>query len=181
MLGPTGIGVLYGKKELLEKMDPFLFGGHMIKEVRFDDSKWNFLPWKFEAGTANIAEGIGLGAAIDYLNGIGMEKIADYDKMLTDYAMKKLSAIDKVEIYGPESNKRASLVSFNIKKVHAHDTAAVLDREGIAIRAGHHCTMPLHSVLGIAASARASFYLYNTKEEIDKLSDGIKKVIKVFK
>ncbi|MBI2134472.1 cysteine desulfurase [Candidatus Woesearchaeota archaeon] len=181
MLGPTGIGVLYGKKHLLEKMEPFLYGGHMIKEVKFNGSKWNYLPWKFEAGTANIAEGIGLGAAVDYLNKIGIDKIKSYDKELTEYAMKKLEDIKEVEIYGPDIRNRISVVSFNVKNVHAHDTSAVLDREGIAIRAGHHCTMPLHSVLGIIASARASFYLYNTKEEVDKLAEGIKKAVKVFK
>lgn len=181
ILGPTGIGVLYGKKELLENMTPFLYGGEMIKEVTFEDTKWNDLPWKFEAGTMNIAQGIGLGAAIDYLENIGMENITRHDKELTEYAMEKLSQINEVEIYGPGLDKRGSLVSFNIKGVHAHDTSAILDGEGIAIRAGHHCAMPLHSVLGITASARASFYLYNTKEEIDKLAEAIHKVIKVFK
>lgn len=179
MLGPTGIGVLYGKKELLEKMDPFLFGGEMIKEVNFEDTKFNDLPWKFEAGTANIAQGIGLGAAVDYLKNIGMDNVERTDKELTKYAMEKLSEIKEVEIYGPQ--ERLSLVAFNVKGVHAHDTAQILDSEGVAIRAGHHCTMPLHSVLGVVASARASFCLYNTKEEIDRLVDGVNKVIKVFK
>tara|TARA_Y100000310_G_scaffold341089_1_gene439067 strand:- start:7720 stop:8931 length:1212 start_codon:yes stop_codon:yes gene_type:complete len=181
MLGPTGIGVLYGKKELLEKMDPFLYGGEMIKEVTFENTKFNDLPWKFEAGTMNIAQGIGLGAAIDYLNQIGMENIENYEKELVKYAMEKLSEIKEVEIYGPSADKRSGLIAFNIKGVHAHDTAQILDGEGIAVRAGHHCAMPLASKLGIAASARASFYLYNTKEEVDKLIEGIKKVIKVFK
>ncbi|MEK6869800.1 MAG: aminotransferase class V-fold PLP-dependent enzyme, partial [Nanoarchaeota archaeon] len=181
MLGPTGIGVLYGKKELLEKMDPFLYGGEMIKEVKFEGTKFNDLPWKFEAGTMNIAEAIGLGAAIDYLRKIGMEKIMEHDKELAKYCYEKLLGIKDVEIYGPKPENRNSLVAFNIKNVHAHDTSQILDGEGIAIRAGHHCAMPLHSVLGIAASARASFYFYNTKEEIDKLAEGIKKVIKVFK
>ena len=181
MLGPTGIGCLYGKKELLEKMDPFLYGGEMIKEVTFEYTKFNDLPWKFEAGTTNIAQGIGLGAAIDYLNKIGMENIRQHEKELIKYAMEKLSVINEVEIYGPSADKRSGLIAFNVKGVHAHDTSQILDSEGIAVRAGHHCAMPLASVLGIIASARASFYLYNTKEEIDKLVDGINKVIMVFK
>lgn len=179
MLGPTGIGVLYGKQELLEKMQPFLYGGEMIKQVTFKETKFNDLPWKFEAGTANIAQGIGLSAAVDYLNNVGMKNVSNHGKMLANYCYDKLSEIKEIEIYGPK--KRGSLISFNIKNVHAHDTSAILDREGIAIRAGHHCAMPLHSVLGIPASARASFYLYNTKKEIDKLIDAVKKVIKIFK
>ena len=178
MLAPTGIGVLYGKKELLEKMQPFQYGGGMIKEVTFKDTKFNDIPWKFEAGTPNIAQGIGLAAAVDYLNKVGMKNIMNHGKELANYCYEKLSEIDEVEIYGPK--ERGALVSFNVKEVHAHDTATILDSEGIAVRAGHHCTMPLHSVLGIPASTRASFYLYNTKEEIDKLAKGIQKVIKVF-
>ncbi len=179
MLGPTGIGILYGKKELLQEMEPFLYGGEMIKEVTFEDSKFNDLPWKFEAGTMNIAQGIGLAAAIDYLKKVGMENIMQHGKELANYCYEKLSEIKEVEIYGPK--ERGALISFNVKNVHAHDTATILDGEGIAVRAGHHCAMPLHSVLGITASARASFYLYNTKEEIDKLAEAIHKVIKVFK
>jgi cysteine desulfurase / selenocysteine lyase len=178
MLGPTGIGVLYGKKELLEKMQPFLYGGEMIKEVTFENTKFNDLPWKFEAGTMNIAQAIGLGAAIDYLKKIGMENIMQHERELVKYATEKLSEIDEVEIYGPDN--KSSLISFNIKNVHAHDTATILDGEGIAVRAGHQCAMPLHSVLGIMASTRASFYLYNKMEEIDKLAEGIKKAIKIF-
>jgi len=181
MFGPTGIGCLYGKKELLEQMDPFLYGGEMIKEVTFEHTKFNDLPWKFEAGTTNIAQGIGLGTAIDYLNKIGMENIKQHEKELIKYAMDKLSGINEVEIYGPSADKRSGLVAFNVKGIHAHDTSQILDSEGIAIRAGHHCAMPLAFVLGIVASARASFYLYNTKDEIDKLVEGIHKVIKVFK
>ena len=181
MLGPTGIGILYGKKELLEKMQPFLYGGEMIKEVRFENTRFNDLPWKFEAGTMNIAEAIGLSSAIDYLNKTGMENIARHGKELVKYAYEKLNEMKEIEIYGPSAEKRSGLVAFNVKGVHAHDTAQILDGEGIAIRAGHHCAMPLHSVLGIAASARASFYFYNTKEEVDKLVEGIKKVVKVFK
>jgi len=181
MLAPTGIGALYGKKQLLEDMDPFLYGGEMIKEVTFEYTKFNELPWKFEAGTMNIAQGIGLGVAVDYLTKIGLDNIKQYDKELTKYALEKLSEIKEVEIYGPDMKNRVSLVAFNVRGVHAHDTASILDSEGVAIRAGHHCAMPLASALGIVASARASFYLYNTKEEIDRLAEGIKKVIKVFK
>ena len=178
MLGPTGIGVLYGKKELLEEMQPFLYGGEMIREVRFDDTKFNDLPWKFEAGTMNIAEGIGLSAAIDYLNNIGMEQIQKKDRELADYAMKRLKEIKELTIYGPE--ERGAVVSFNLKNIHAHDVSQILDSEGIAIRAGHHCCMPLMSVLKVPATARASFYLYNTGEEIDKLIIALHKVKKVF-
>ncbi|MAH33173.1 cysteine desulfurase [archaeon] len=180
MLGPTGIGVLYGKKELLQNLNPFNYGGEMIKEVTFENSKWNDLPWKFEAGTPNIAGGIGLGAAIDYINKVGMKNIMAHDKILTEYAIETLSKIKEVEIYGPKAEKRTSVIAFNVKGVHAHDTASILDTEGVAVRAGHHCAMPLSNILGITSSARASFYLYNTKQEIDKLAEGIKKVIKVF-
>ena len=178
MLGPTGIGVLYGKKELLEEMQPFLYGGEMIREVRFDDTKFNDLPWKFEAGTMNIAEGIGLSAAIDYLNNIGMEQIQKKDRELADYAMKRLKEIKDLTIYGPK--ERGAVVSFNLKDIHAHDVSQILDSEGIAIRAGHHCCMPLMSVLKVPATARASFYLYNTEEEIDKLISALHKVKKIF-
>jgi cysteine desulfurase/selenocysteine lyase len=178
MLGPTGIGVLYGKKELLEQMQPFLYGGEMIREVKFDDTKFNDLPWKFEAGTPNIAEGIGLGVAIDYLKKIGMEQIHKRDKELVDYAMEKLKEIDGITIYGPK--ERGAVVSFNVKGVHAHDVSQILDSEGVAIRAGHHCCMPLMSVLKVPATARASFYLYNTEEEIDKFITALHKVKKVF-
>ena len=152
----------------------------MIKEVTFENSKWNDLPWKFEAGTPNIAGGIGLGAAIDYINKVGMKNIMAHDKILTEYAIETLSKIKEVEIYGPKAEKRTSVIAFNVKGVHAHDTASILDTEGVAVRAGHHCAMPLSNILGITSSARASFYLYNTKQEIDKLAEGIKKVIKVF-
>ncbi|MBI2655094.1 cysteine desulfurase [Candidatus Woesearchaeota archaeon] len=178
MLGPTGIGVLYGKRELLEEMNPFLYGGEMIREVKFDDTKFNDLPWKFEAGTMNIAEGIGLSAAIDYLNNIGMEQIQKRDNELIDYAVKRLKEIKDLTIYGPE--ERGAVVSFNLKSIHAHDVSQILDSEGIAIRAGHHCCMPLMSVLKVPATARASFYLYNTEKEIDKLISALHKVKKMF-
>ena len=178
MLGPTGVGVVYGKRELLQKMQPFLYGGEMINEVKFDDTKFNQLPWKFEAGTPNIAEGIGLGVAVDYLTKIGMKNIFERDKELVSYAMEKMKEIDGITIYGPK--ERASIISFNVNGVHAHDVSQILDSEGVAIRAGHHCCMPLMSVLGIAATARASFYLYNTEQEIDTFIKAIHKVKKVF-
>ncbi len=178
MLGPTGIGVLYGKRELLEDMQPFLYGGEMIREVRFEDTKFNELPWKFEAGTMNIAEAVGLDAAIDYLKGIGMEAIQQKDKELVDYAFKRLKEDKDVTVYGQEG--RGAVISFNVKGVHAHDVSQILDSEGIAIRAGHHCCMPLMSVLKVPATARASFYFYNTKEEVDKFVKALDKVKKVF-
>lgn len=179
MLGPAGIGVLYGKKELLEKMPPFLYGGGMIREVNFDGATFNDLPWKFEAGTPNIEGGIGLGAAIDYLNETGMKKIWRHGRELTVYAMEKLNEIGGVCIYGPK-DERGALVSFNIDGIHSHDVSEILDSEGIAIRAGHHCCMPLMKLINVQGTARASFYLYNTHKEIDKLTEGIKKVKKVF-
>ena len=178
MLGPTGIGVLYGKKELLEEMQPFLYGGEMIREVSFGDTTFNELPWKFEAGTMNIAEAVGLGAAIDYLKKIGMENIRNRDKELVDYAMKKLKEIDWIKPYGPK--ERGAVVSFNVSGVHAHDVPQILDSEGIAIRAGHHCCMPLMSVLGLPATARASFYLYNSEKEVDSFIQALYKVKKIF-
>ncbi len=178
MLGPTGVGVLYGKKELLENMQPFLYGGEMIREVRFDDTEFNELPWKFEAGTPNIIEGIGLGVAIDYLNKVGMKQINERDKELVDYSIERLKEIEGITIYGPK--ERGSVVAFNVHGVHAHDVSQILDSEGVAIRAGHHCCMPLMSVLGITATARASFYLYNTEQEIDTFINAIHKVKKVF-
>ena len=178
MMGPTGIGVLFGKKELLEAMPPFLYGGEMIREVKFDDTKFNELPWKFEAGTMNIAEAVGLSAAIDYLKNIEMEQIRNRDKELVDYAMSRLKEIDWITSYGPE--ERGAVIAFNVDNIHAHDVSQILDSEGIAIRAGHHCCMPLMSVLKVSATARASFYLYNTKQEIDKFIEALHKVKKVF-
>lgn len=179
MLAPTGIGVLYGRKELLEEMEPFLFGGDMIIEVKKEKLKWNAIPHKFEAGTPNIEGAIGLGAAIDYLNKIGMEEIRKHEVELLSYAIGKLK--DEVAIYGPlDARKRTGLISFNVPGVHAHDVATILDEDGVAIRSGHHCAQPLHDRLGLESSARASFYLYNTKEEVDRLVEGIKKVKRVF-
>ncbi|HHW37811.1 MAG TPA: cysteine desulfurase [Bacillales bacterium] len=165
MCGPTGIGVLYGKKALLEKMEPIEFGGEMIDFVELYDSTWKELPWKFEGGTPIIAGAIGLGATIDFLEEIGMDNIAEYEHKLVQYAMEKVGGVEGVTIYGPK--ERAGLVTFNIDDVHPHDVATVLDAEGIAVRAGHHCAQPLMKWLKVSATARASFYLYNTEEEID--------------
>jgi cysteine desulfurase / selenocysteine lyase len=184
MLGPTGIGVLYGKKDLLESLDPFMYGGDMISEVYFQDSKWNELPWKFEAGTPNIAGGIALGRAVDYLRNIGMKSVREYEEHLTEYALEKLSGIENMIIYGPKSAKeRGGVISFNIKGVHPHDVSTILDRHGVAVRGGHMCAMPLVTdVLDAGGSVcRASFYIYNTTEEIDKLVEGLQKVKEVFK
>ena len=179
MLGPTGIGVLYGKKDLLEEMEPFLFGGDMILEVKRYESMWNELPHKFEAGTPNICGAIALGAAVDYLEKIGMENIRSHELGLLRKAIELLG--DEVKIYGPlEAEKRTGLVSFTVPGVHPHDTATILDEYGIAIRSGHHCAQPLHERLGVESSSRASFCFYNTKEEIGRLADGIRKVKEVF-
>jgi cysteine desulfurase/selenocysteine lyase len=179
MLAPTGIGVLYGKKELLERMEPFLYGGDMIIDVKKEGSKWNELPYKFEAGTPNIEGAIGLGVAVDYLNKIGMDEIRKHEIELLSYAIKEMK--DEVTIYGPlDARKRTGLVSFNVPGVHPHDVATILDEEGIEIRSGHHCAQPVHERLGLESSARASFHLYNTKEEVDRLVEGIRKVKRVF-
>jgi cysteine desulfurase/selenocysteine lyase len=180
MCGPTGIGVLYGKRELLEAMPPFLGGGDMIKEVHLEWSTWNSLPWKFEAGTPSIAQGIGLGYAVDYLSGIGMEVIHAHEREIVAYALGRLSEIEGVTIYGPPAEQRGGVVAFNLKGVHPHDVAAILDSHGVAIRAGHHCAQPLMRRLGVVATARASFYLYNTCEEVDVLVHAIEKVKEVF-
>ncbi|ALX47174.1 cysteine desulfurase [Lentibacillus amyloliquefaciens] len=178
MCGPTGIGILYGKQELLEEMEPFEFGGEMIDFVNLYDATWKDLPWKFEGGTPIIAGAIGLGAAIDFLNDIGLDNITAHEQKLADHAMEKLRSIDGISIYGPE--KRAALVTFNLEDVHPHDTATVLDAEGIAVRAGHHCAQPLMKWLDVTATARASFYLYNTEEDIDRLFDGLLKTKEYF-
>jgi cysteine desulfurase/selenocysteine lyase len=173
MCGPTGIGVLYGKEEVLESMSPYLYGGDMILKVTYEDSTWNELPWKFEAGTPNIAQGIGLAEAIDYLEDIGMERIQRHEESLAEYAYDRLTEHDDVEVYGPPGDDRGGLVSFNVDGVHAHDLSSIVNDHAVAIRAGDHCTQPLHDKLGVAASARASFYLYNTREEVDKLVEAV--------
>ncbi|WP_442853743.1 cysteine desulfurase [Bacillus sp. FJAT-27245] len=181
MCGPTGIGVLYGKKHLLENMDPIEFGGEMIDFVHDFESTWKELPWKFEAGTPIIAGAIGLGAAIDFLQEIGMETIEEHDRRLGAYALDKMSKIEGMTIYGPmDPSKRTGIVTFNISDVHPHDVATVLDAEGIAVRAGHHCAQVLMRWLKASATARASMYLYNTEEDIDRLVDGLVKTKEYF-
>ncbi|MEK6981540.1 MAG: SufS family cysteine desulfurase [Candidatus Micrarchaeota archaeon] len=182
MLGPTGIGILYSKEELLEKSDPFFYGGEMISEVKTYESTWNKLPYKFEAGTQPIAQVIGLGSAIEYLENIGLDQIEQHEKETTKYALDKINQIENVKVLGPKNaNKKVGAIAFNIGSVHGHDVATILDELNIAIRSGHHCAMPLHDYLKIPASARASFYLYNTKEDVNKLLGAIQEVKKVFK
>lgn len=187
MLGPTGIGVLWAKKDLIEKMPPFLGGGDMILEVELEKSSYNYIPWKFEAGTPNIVGVVGLGAACDYLTKVGMKQIRQHEQDLTKYAIEKLKSIKNIEVYGPEKlERRSGVISFNIVKdgnvvVHPHDLASILDLEGIAIRSGHHCSQPLMKTLKIPAAARASFHIYNTREEIDRLIPAIEKAKKTFR
>ncbi|TDM43843.1 cysteine desulfurase [Macrococcoides canis] len=180
MCGPTGIGVLYGKKALLDKMEPIEFGGDMIDFVGLQDSTWTELPTKFEAGTPLIAEAVGLAEAIKYLESIGLDNILEYEHELTAYAYEQMSAIEGLEIYGPTADKRAGLITFNLEGVHPHDLATALDSHGIAIRAGHHCAQPLMKWLGQSSTARASFYIYNTKEEIDQLVTSLKETKEFF-
>ena len=179
MMGPTGVGVLYAKAELLKEMSPFMGGGEMIREVSMEKSTWNDIPWKFEAGTPNIAQVIGLGATIDYLNEIGMQSIADYEKELLNYAKEKLQNIPGLSIYG-KAKEKGAVISFNIGKIHPHDVAHILDTSGIAIRAGHHCAQPIMKRLKVPATNRASFYIYNTFAEIDSLIDGLTKTVDLF-
>jgi cysteine desulfurase/selenocysteine lyase len=180
MCGPTGIGVLYGRKALLEAMPPFLGGGDMIKRVRLRSFTPNELPYKFEAGTPAIAEAIGLGAAVDYLGQVGMQAIAEHEQRLVAYAMERLEEVPGVHVYGPPAEFRGGVTSFTVADIHPHDVSQILDNDGVAIRAGHHCAMPLHEKYGLPATARASYYLYNTAEEVDKLIDGLYTVRKVF-
>ncbi|WP_144904833.1 bifunctional cysteine desulfurase/selenocysteine lyase SufS [Halobellus captivus] len=173
MLGPTGIGVLYGKEHILESVQPYLYGGEMIRSVTYEDSTWEDLPWKFEAGTPVIAQGIALHAAIDYLDEIGMDRVQAHEELLAEYAYDELTAFDDIEIYGPPGDDRGGLVAFNLDGVHAHDLSSILNDHGVAIRAGDHCTQPLHDKLGVPASTRASFYIYNETSEIDALVDAV--------
>lgn len=176
MCGPSGIGFLWGRAELLEDMEPFLMGGHMIRKVAYETTTWGDLPHKFEAGSAPSAEAVGLGAAIDYLNAVGLDAIAAYEHELAAYALARLAEIPGVVLYGPPAEKRAGIVSFNVGDVHPHDVAQILDMEGVAIRAGHHCCQPLMRKLGVAATNRASFYLYTIPDEIDRLAEGLHRV-----
>jgi cysteine desulfurase / selenocysteine lyase len=180
MCGPTGIGVLYGKEKLLNAMPPFMGGGDMIKKVTLRGFSANTLPHKFEAGTPAIAEAIGFGAAVDYLNLVGMESIAQFEHEIAAYAIERLSEITGLTIYGPDASQKGAVVSFTLGNIHPHDVAQILDRDGIAVRAGHHCAMPLHQKYGLPATTRASFYLYNTKEEVDLLGMGLEKVKRMF-
>ena len=179
LCGPSGVGALWGRAELLEAMEPFNLGGHMIRQVRLEETTWGELPYKFEAGTQPIAEAVGFGAAMDYVNEVGLEAIAEYESELAAYALDRLAEIPGVLTYGPPPERRAGIVSFNVEGIHPHDVAQVLDSEGVAIRAGHHCCQPLMTRLGVAATNRASFYLYTVREEIDRLVDGINKARRI--
>lgn len=179
MCGPTGIGALYGKRELLEQMEPVEFGGEMIDHVDLYESTWKDIPWRFEGGTPIIAGAAGLAAAIDFLEEIGLDNILEHEKKMSAYAVERLSAIDGITIYGPNEN-RAGLVTFNVEDIHPHDVATVLDSLGIAIRAGHHCCQPLMRWLQVSSTARASFYIYNTLDEIDRLAEGLIKTKEYF-
>jgi cysteine desulfurase/selenocysteine lyase len=180
-LGPTGIGVLHGRRELLQSMRPFLGGGDMIGRVDFDSSTWNELPWKFEAGTSPIAEGIGLGTAIDYLAAIGMERVRAHERELTAYALARLPEVAGLRIFGPlDPKRRGGVVSFALEGMHPHDIAELCDREAVCIRAGHHCAQPLMRTLGVPATARASFHVYNTRADVDRLVDALQAARQVF-
>ena len=180
MCGPTGVGALWGRRELLEAMEPCNLGGHMISKVRFEETTWGEIPHKFEAGTSPIAEAVGLGAAIDYLIEVGIEAIEAHEQELAAVALERLAEVPGVVLYGPPADRRAGIVSFNVEGIHPHDVAQVLDSEGVAIRAGHHCCQPLMAKLGVAATNRASFYLYTVPEEIDRLAEGLLRVKETF-
>ena len=181
MLGPTGIGVLYGKYDLLDEMPPYMFGGDMILEVTYEDAKWNDLPYKFEAGTPNIADAIATGAAVDYLTELGMANVWEHEQQLTAYGLERISSLDHITIFGPtDPELRGGVISFVHDSIHPHDLGTALDQQGIAIRTGHHCAMPLVRSYGVVAAARASFYIYNTKSEIDALVDGIQEAERYF-
>jgi cysteine desulfurase/selenocysteine lyase len=181
MLGPTGAGILYGRRELLEAMDPFMSGGDMIKTVRLEGTTYHDLPWRFEAGTQAIAEVIGLGAAVDYLSELGMDAVRSHEREITEYAYEALSEIDGLTVYGPPPSRRAGVISFDLKGIHPHDLATIADRDQVCLRAGHHCAMPLMTRLGVAATARASFYIYSQKDEVDRLVGSIKEAQRIFK
>jgi len=184
MCGPTGIGFLYAKRALLEAMPPFLTGGDMIKVVEYRDATFADPPWKFEAGTSNIADAIGLGAAVDYLEGLGMRWVRAHERELTAYALDRLKTLEPLglAIYGPPGTEgRGGVISFNLGDVHAHDLASILDTEGVCVRGGHHCTMPLMAKMGWPATARASFYVYNTEEDVERLIGALHKAARIFK
>ena len=179
LCGPTGAGALWGRADLLERMAPFNLGGHMIRQVRLEETTWGELPYKFEAGTQPIAEVVGFGAAMDYVAEVGLDAIAEYESALAAYALERLAEVGGVTTYGPPAERRAGIVSFNVEGIHPHDVAQVLDSEGVAIRAGHHCCQPLMARLGVAATNRASFYLYTLPDEIDRLVEGLYKARKI--
>jgi cysteine desulfurase/selenocysteine lyase len=181
MLGPTGAGILYGRRELLESMDPFQSGGDMIKAVRIEGATYNDLPWKFEAGTQAIAEVIDLGAAVDYLSGLGMEAVRAHEREITEYAYEALSDIEGLTVYGPPPSRRAGVISFSLEGIHPHDLATIADRGQVCLRAGHHCAMPLMTRLGVGATSRASFYVYTQKDEVDRLVGSIKEAQRILK
>ena len=180
MLGPTGSGALYGKRQLLEEMPPWMGGGDMIATVRLDGSTWNELPYKFEAGTPSVAEAIGLGIAVDYLSALGMDKVYQHEHVMIGYGLDRLSEVTGLTVHGPDADHKGAVAAFSLKGIHPHDLAQILDAEGIAVRAGHHCAMPLHEEMGLGATTRASFYLYNTPSEIDRLVEGLYKAKKAF-
>ena len=181
MLGPTGIGALYAKPEILEETEPFMRGGDMVLEVWNDRATWNDVPYKFEAGTPNVADAIALGAAVDYLSNLGMDKVREHEKALTGYALERFSEFEDLDVLGPpDVEQRGGVLSFHSGELHPHDLGTFLDRSGVAIRTGHHCTMPLMRSLGIVATARASFYLYNTEEEIDRLAEAVRDALRYF-
>jgi cysteine desulfurase/selenocysteine lyase len=181
MAGPTGIGILHGKRAILEEMPPYMYGGDMIKRVTFEGAQWNDLPWKFEAGTPSIAEGIGLGAAVDYLSEVGMDKVHAHEQAITGYALERLSEVPGLRIFGPgNASQRGGVAAFELDGLHPHDVAQILDSEGVAVRAGHHCAMPLHEKLCVVATTRASFYLYNSFSEVDRLIEALYKAKEVF-
>jgi len=182
MLGPTGVGVLYAKREYLEKMSPFISGSDMIKEVHKYETKWNDLPYKYESGTPNIADVIGYGAAIDYLNAIGMQNIRDHEKEITKYALDRITGVKGIHVYGTQDiEKRGGVISFNFGDIHPHDLATILDEDGVAIRSGHHCAQVLMERLGVAATSRASFYIYNSKQEVDVLINALDRARMIFR
>ena len=181
MMGPTGIGALYARREILEQMEPFLHGGEMVLEVSYEDASWNELPMRFEAGTPNIADAIALGAAVDYLTALGMENVREHEKQLTAYALDAFRELEEIDLFGPmDVDRRGGILSFHSSDVHPHDLGTFLDQEGVAIRTGHHCTMPLMGALGVPATARASLYVYNTEQEVDALVDALKRALRYF-
>lgn len=180
MLGPMGIGVLWGRREILEAMPPFLGGGDMIREVTTCGSTWADLPAKFEAGTPSVGDAVGLGVAIDYLSALGMDAVRAHEREIVAYALERLAQVPGITLYGPTGEDRAGVVSFTLDDVHPHDIASILDSEGVAIRAGHHCAQPLMDRLGVVATARASFYVYNTEEDVDRLADALQTVRRIF-